>query len=284
MQLGAYEITDIRTGSFRLDGGAMFGSIPKAIWGKDHDADADNRIELALRCLYLEGMGRRILVDTGIGDKWDDKLVDRMRIEPCEDGWVGALARADVLPEQITDVILTHLHFDHAGGATTRDEDGELQPTFPNAVYHLQRRNLEWAKKPNPKERASYRAENYQAIEQADRFILHDGPRDLFPEITALLSNGHTEGLQIIRVRGEEDEALYYPADLIPTTSHVRLPFCMGYDNHVLQVIEEKRALLTEAANNGHWIFYEHDPRFAASRIEFDGERFTAVDCLESLP
>lgn len=283
MQLGDYEITDIRTGTFRLDGGAMFGSVPKPVWARHFEADSDNRIELALRCLYIEGMSRRILVDTGIGDKWDEKMVNRMAIEPCEDGMIGALARANVAPEQITDVILTHLHFDHAGGATTRNDDGTLEPAFPNAIYHLQRRNLEWAQKPNPRERASYLAENFEPLLEADRLVLHDGPRDLYPGLTALISNGHTEGLQIVRVRGE-DEALYYCADLIPTTAHVHLPFCMGYDNHALQVIEEKRALLSQVAEKGHWIFYEHDPAVAASRVAWDGERFSVIDCIESLP
>lgn len=281
MNIGEYELKALEVGRFRLDGGAMFGHVPRTLWSRDYEPDANNRIELALRCLYVEGYGRRILIDTGIGDKWDEKYIDMFDIRLPEGGMAGVLEKIGVQPDWISDVILTHLHFDHAGGATRREGD-EIVPTFPNAMYHLQRRNLEWAKRPNPKERASYRPENFEVLEEQDRFVLHDGPRELFPNITALPSDGHTEGLQVIRIASGSD-ALFYCADLVPMTSHVRLPYTMGYDNLALRVVEEKRALLEGAAERGSWVFYEHDPKWAASKVSWDGNRFSAVEMVETI-
>ena len=160
MKWGDYTIETLELGRFRLDGGAMFGSVPKALWSRQFEADSLNRIDLALRCLYMEGQGRRILVDTGMGDKWSPEMVEMLDIRMPTGGLTEVLAPLKVTPEQITDVILTHLHFDHAGGATRQNDSGEFVPTFPNATYYLQRRNLEWARKPNEKERASYLPEN----------------------------------------------------------------------------------------------------------------------------
>jgi glyoxylase-like metal-dependent hydrolase (beta-lactamase superfamily II) len=283
MQFGEYEVKSIEMGTFRLDGGAMFGHVPRTLWSKKLEPDDQNRVKLALRCLFVDGFGRRILIDTGIGDKWDSKSMGMFDIQPPEGGLAGELKRKTGLtPDQITDVVLTHLHFDHAGGVTCRNEDGEVVPTFPNALVHLQRRNLEWARKPNPKERASYLPDNFEPLAAADRFVLHDGSRDLFPDFTLLTSDGHTEGLQMVRIRGPE-AALYYCADVIPTRAHVRLPYCMGYDNSALRVIQEKEPLLKEAAAQGHWVCYEHDPEVAASRIQLTDGKFEPVDCVAEL-
>ena len=283
MRIGEYELTAVEMGTFRLDGGAMFGHVPKAIWSRYCEADDANRIQLALRCLYVEGMGRRILIDTGIGDKWSDKHIDMFDIRMPDGGADGVLRRKlDIGADQITDVILTHLHFDHAGGATRRNDAGDLEMTFPNAMYHLQRRNLEWAKKPNPKERASYLPENWEPIEAADRFVLYDGSRDILPGITVMTSDGHTEALQVVRV-ADDTTALYYCADLIPMTTHVRLPFTMGYDNSSLRLIEEKRTLLEAVVNQKGWVYYEHDPNVAASQVEYINEKFQAINPRETL-
>lgn len=267
----------------------MFGVVPKVLWQKDHPADAENRVELSLRSLYLEGFGRRVLVDTGMGDKWDDASIARYDLRQPAGGVRGALTAAGIDPETITDVILTHLHFDHAGG-TTRIENGALVPTFPQARHHVQRRNLEWASKPNDRERASYRSESWRVLEEADMLELREGTCDLLPGVSAVESDGHTEGLQMIRVSGAvPSEArggsreLWYTADLIPTASHVSLPWIAAYDISALRSLEEKRALLDGIAGRDAWLFFEHDPRFAAARVAREGDKFRAIDPIEEL-
>ena len=287
MQIGPYIATSIETGRFRLDGGAMFGTVPKVLWEKAHPADEKNRIELAARCLLLEGFNRRILVDTGLGDKWDAKHREMFAIETVQGGVAGALAARGTDPATITDVVLTHLHFDHAGGATKTAADGTIEPAFPHARYHLQKRNLEWAQKPNDREAASYRAENFDALVAADVLELHEGSRELYPGLFLVVADGHTEALQMVRVigPGEEGEAeeLWYPADMIPTSSHVPAAWVMGYDISALRCLEEKKALLSEIAGRNAWLFYEHDPVFAASRTESIGGKFRSVDGVSEL-
>jgi glyoxylase-like metal-dependent hydrolase (beta-lactamase superfamily II) len=281
MQIGPWDVRAIETGRFRLDGGAMFGVVPKVLWQKDFPADADNRVELSLRSLYLEGFGRRVLVDTGMGDKWTDAEIARYALTAPAGGVRGALSAAGVDPDTITDVILTHLHFDHAGG-TTRMENGVLVPAFPQARHHVQRRNVEWANKPNDRERASYRRESWGVLEEADMLELRDGTCDLLPGVSAVESDGHTEGLQMIRVSGGDTE-LWYPADLVPTAAHVSLPWIAAYDISALRALEEKRALLDGLAGRDAWIFFEHDPRFAAARVERAGDKYRPVDTREDL-
>lgn len=285
MQIGPWEVLSIETGRFRLDGGAMFGVVPKVLWEKEHPADAQNRVELSLRSMLLEGFGRRVLVDTGMGDKWDEAAKLRYDLRVPEGGVRGALLAANIDPETITDVILTHLHFDHAGGAT-RLEGGETVPTFPHARHHLQRRNLEWAKKPNERERASYRMESWRALEDADLLELRDGTCDLLPGVSAVVSDGHTEGLQMVRVTGEEDSGpreLWYTADLVPMVSHVALPWIAAYDIAALRSLEEKKALLEGIAGRDAWLFFEHDPKVAAARVVRENETFRVIDPLETL-
>lgn len=286
MQIGPWEALSLETGRFRLDGGAMFGVVPKTMWEKEHPADAQNRVELSLRSLLLEGFGRRVLVDTGMGDKWDEAAIARYDLRVPEGGVRGALTAAGIDPETITDVILTHLHFDHAGGATRREGEA-IVPSFPHARHHVQRRNLEWAAKPNDRERASYRAESWKALEEADLLELRDGTCDLLPGISAVVSDGHTEGLQMVRVTGAgesgEPRELWYTADLVPTASHVALPWIAAYDIAALRSLEEKRALLDGIAGRDAWLFFEHDPKIAAARVARDNEKIRVVETRETL-
>ncbi len=282
MRIGPYLVRSIDTGTLRLDGGAMFGTVPRVLWEKGDRPDERNRIELAARCLYLEGMNRRVLVDTGLGEKWTETERDRFDLRTVPGGARGAVAAAGIDPDSVTDVILTHLHFDHAGGATRADGDGRLVPSFPNARYHLQRRNLEWARRPNDRERASYRPENFEPLAEADRFVLRDGPCDILPGVQAVVSDGHTEGMQLVRVVGEDESGdpveLWYTADLVPTSSHVPLPWIAAYDLRASTSLEEKRALLDGIAGRNAWLFYEHDPRIAASRVVRETGKHRAVD------
>jgi len=255
-RIGPWRIRALESGSFRLDGGAMFGAIPKVLWSRTHPADDRNRIRMATRCLLLEGEGRRILVDTGLGTKMAAKQVDIFAVEP-EPTLVSALAGAGLAPEDVTDVVLTHLHFDHAGGAT-RLAGGVPVPVFANARHYLQGRNYENALAPNVREAASYLHENFVPLMDAGLLTLWEGPQSPWPGIEIFTAEGHTRGQQLVRVAGPEG-TVYFVADLIPTSGHVRIPYVMGFDVAPLESMEEKRALLSRASSEKAWVLLEHD-------------------------
>jgi glyoxylase-like metal-dependent hydrolase (beta-lactamase superfamily II) len=278
--LGDWTLTTLETGFLWLDGGSMFGSVPKPLWSRTNPPDERNRIRLAMRCLLLEGHGLRVVVDVGVGDKFPPKLVDIYRVEHDRHTLEGSLAALGLAPADITDVILTHLHFDHAGGSTQR-EGGRLLPALPRARYWVQRRNLENARSPNPRERASYLPENVEPLVEAGVLGTWEGPRSPWPGMEILTAEGHTRGQQLLRVGGPEG-ALYYVADLIPTSAHVRIPFVMGYDVAAIETMEEKRTLLERAAGEGAWICLEHDPEIALARPVADGEDFAWSDTVRA--
>jgi len=256
--IGSYSLYSIETGRFGLDGGAMFGIIPKPLWSRRIAADDQNRIPLNMRCLLLEGEGRVILVDNGLGDKYDDKFADIYAIDEEYPSLSESLQDAGFSEEDVTDVILTHLHFDHCGGSTRRI-GGELELAFPNARYHVQRAHWEWARNPNMRERASFLAENLDPLADSSQLSLLDGPIELFPGIELILVNGHTESQQLVKVKGRV-RTLVYVADLLPTASHLRLPWIMAYDVRPLTTLVEKRRFLDEAVEGGWHFFFEHDP------------------------
>lgn len=273
MRIGDFEITTPNVGMFRLDGGAMFGAVPKTLWSKAIPADELNRIPMALRLILLKDLkrGRILLVDTGIGHKSSAKFEEIYAVDYSRFSLDRALIDANLKPEDITDVVLTHLHFDHTGGSTRRDAGGEIVPTFPKAKYYIQKQNFDWATKPNSREAASYLGENFLPLCQTHQLVICDGPEELarelkWPGFSVRVSNGHTIGLQcpLIEI---ENQKFFYPSDLIPTSAHVPLPWVMGYDIQIIKILDEKEAILKEAASEG-WIFiYEHDPVIAASRI-----------------
>lgn len=272
LTLGAWTAHTLETGFLWLDGGAMFGSVPKALWSRTNPPDEKNRIRLAMRCLLLEGEGRRILVDDGVGDKFAPRFGEIFRIELEPHTLERSLADLGLTTDDVTDVVLTHLHFDHAGGSTRRAGD-RLVPRLPRARYHVQRRNWENALAPNPRERASYLTENFVPLEEAGVLTLWDGPQRPWPGIELFTADGHTRGQQLVRVSGG-GETLYFVADLIPTASHVRIPFVMGYDVAAIETMAEKRALLERAAGEGAWICIEHDPVVALARPKVEGDDF----------
>jgi glyoxylase-like metal-dependent hydrolase (beta-lactamase superfamily II) len=274
--IGGWSVRTLVTGHFWLDGGAMFGSVPKALWSRLTVPDEANRIRLAMRCLLLEGHGRRVLVDDGIGGKFPPKLERIYGIENAGAGVEGALGILGVEPGAITDVILTHLHFDHAGGST-RLEGGRLVPSFPHARYHVQARNLLNARDPGPRERASYLPENFEPLAEAGVLETWDGAVAPWPGLEVLLFDGHTRGQQGVRLAGPEG-VLYYVADLIPTAAHVRIPYVMGYDLAAGESMREKRALLERAAAERAWIVLEHDPATAAARPRGEEDDFAWED------
>ena len=275
LTLGDWTLHTLEAGTLWLDGGAMFGSVPRVLWSRTNAPDERNRIRLAMRCLLLVGHGRRILVDVGLGEKSDAKFRDIFRVEDTprlED----SLAGAGFGPGDVTDVVLTHLHFDHAGGATVRDGE-TLRPRLPNARWAVQRRNWDNAHAPNPRERASYLAENFDPLERAGVLDFWGPDARPWPGVTLVTAEGHTRGQQLVRVEGG-GRVVYFVADLIPTAAHVRIPFVMGYDVAALETMTEKQALLAQAADERAWIVLEHDPDTALGRPVRDGADFAWGD------
>jgi glyoxylase-like metal-dependent hydrolase (beta-lactamase superfamily II) len=276
VRIGGYAIQALVEASFRLDGGAMFGVVPRPLWQRDHPPDADNRIALVCRCLLLRGHGHVVLLDTGIGDRWDDAHRQRHAIER-DRGLPGLLAPLGITPEEVTDVIQTHLHFDHAGGLSRLDGD-TLAPTFPRATLHVQRRNWDWARAPSPRDAGSYRPADWLPYERGDAPLrLLRGAETVVQGIEAIETDGHTVGHQVIRLRGMGDEPdMVYCGDLFPTRSHLPLPWTMAYDLFPLQTMEAKQRLLEESHERGTWLVLEHDPEVDAVRASFDGRRASA--------
>jgi len=272
LTFGGWTVHLLETGFLWLDGGSMFGSVPKTLWSKSHPADERNRIRLAMRCLLLEGHGRRVLVDDGAGDKFSPKLADIYRVEHEARSMSRALAAHGRTTADITDVVLTHLHFDHAGGSTRRDGD-RLVPAFPNARYAVRRKNLENARHPNPRERASYLAENIEPLIEAGVLDAWEDGAPPWPGFELIPAEGRTRGQQLPRISGPEG-VLYFVADLIPTATHVRIPYVMGYDVAAIESMSEKRALLERASRERAWICLEHDPTVALARPRADGDDF----------
>ncbi len=279
MRIGRYDARAIRTAGFRLDGGAMFGIVPRPVWAKALPPDDENRVSLALRCLLLRGDGRTVVIDTGVGEKGGPKFDERYAVSPAPPAGSTRLAAAlgalGVRPEEVTDCILTHLHWDHAGGATAAGPDGRLVPQFPNAKYWLQRAHWEWAQAPSERDAGSFRPDDWRALE--GRVELVDGPVELLPGVRARLSEGHTRALQLVHVEDASGGGLVYCADLMPTSFHLRPAWTMGYDLRPAVCAAEKRALLEEAARRGWALFFEHDPEIDAATVRLDGDR-PAVD------
>ncbi len=265
MQLGGYQLDIVHTGFVRLDGGAMFGIVPKNLWERRIPADEENRIPLAMRCLLLRGHDRTILIDNGLGDKYDDKFERIFGVDQESHELLRSLKSVGVEPTDVTDVILTHLHFDHAGGSTTLDDAGNLVLTFANAAHHVQRSHWAWAHE-SPREQASFLTENLDPLEASGQLNLLDGDETPFPGIRMIVVDGHTRGQQLPLISGEEG-ALLYAADLLPTTAHLPLLWIMAYDVEPLETLEEKRRVLDEAVNGEWTVFFEHDPEVATARI-----------------
>jgi len=266
VQIGRYTVSVHNHGFFRLDGGAMFGSVPKALWAREAPPDAENRILLATRSLVIEDGEHNILVDLGCGDKWSEKTRAIFRIGEIPPQYPNTPTPQNPLPG-VTDVILTHLHFDHAGGVSRLGPSG-LEPCYPYARHYVSKQNLDTAKHANLRERASYLAENVDILEQVDLVLTEDG-QELFPGLTVHLSHGHTRGLQWIKLT-DGATTVAYPADLIPTSKHLPVPYVMGYDMCAERSMEEKARFLDEAVAGGWIVVFEHDPDLAAARLAFD--------------
>jgi len=257
LKIGKYKLYPIETGRFALDGGAMFGVVPKTLWEKLNPADEYNRIDLALRSLLLKSEDRLILIDTGIGNKFSEKLKNIYKIDFSIYSLKNSLEKLNISPGDISDVIISHLHFDHAGGTTTKSE-GELNLTFPNASYHIQQEQWDWALNPTQKDKASFLEEDFLLLQDYGKLNLLSGPCELFPGIELLVMYGHTHGMQIVKISDTTDTILYC-SDLIPTASHIPIPWVMAYDNNPLTTMIEKSRLLQVIADEKWMLFFEHD-------------------------
>jgi glyoxylase-like metal-dependent hydrolase (beta-lactamase superfamily II) len=266
MQAGKFNIDMVDTGIFGLDGGSMFGVVPKALWARAYDkGDEMNRIPLSARPMLIRWDDRIMLVDTGNGNKMNDKLAKIYKIDREKGAIDRALNPFGLKPEDITDVILTHLHFDHVGGATVI-KDGEAVPAFPNARFYVQKDQLEWAKSPTEKDRASYMPDDFMPIIESGRLEAIDGAEDIYPGIRVEPVFGHTKAMQVVKI-DDDDAKLMYCADVCPTAAHIHIPFVMGYDNNPLTTIQEKKRYLPEAASDGRILVFEHDAFMQAARI-----------------
>ncbi len=281
LQIGNYEICAIPTGLFALDGGSMFGTVPKMLWQKTNPADEQNRIQLEARALLLKSKDRIILIDTGngadfvakYGEKVGAKFAEIYKVDESGISLTSSLKKHGLTTDDITDVILTHLHFDHAGGAT-KEINGKIVPTFAKATYHLQQSNLENATHPNVREKASYLSANITPLTESGKLKLIAGAQsNYFPNISLFVSNGHSVGHQAVIIEDQHTQ-LIYCGDIIPTSSHIRSAWIMGYDINPLLLIQEKAALLsltnssTNSANKNSYLYFEHDPYCDLASVE----------------
>lgn len=273
MQSGIYECHALIAARFRLDGGAMFGIVPKPMWSRHHPSDADNRIGLVARVLLAKDAHRNVLIDTGLGDLLPEKMCRHIDYDPHQARMDQLLAPFGVDRQTITDVILTHLHYDHAGGATYKMPDGTIRPTFPNAVYHVQRSHWETAANPRLRDAASYRFQDFQALTHCGQLQLADGTGKLLPGIEVLVSDGHTIGMQLPLILTGEG-LRFFASDLMPTAAHLPLSWHMAYDLQPLMLVEEKQQMLQRAVDQNWTLLFAHDPEITAASVQQQDGRY----------
>ncbi|MFZ1729915.1 MAG: MBL fold metallo-hydrolase [Bacteroidota bacterium] len=283
MRFGNWQIDLIETGRLKLDGGAMFGVVPKPLWTKSNPTDELNRIEMTMRSLCLRKDNRVILVDTGVGHKESEKFHSIFAIDFSSFTLTDGLARLGIKASDVTDVILTHLHFDHAGGSV-HGRGADLALTFPSATHYVQRMHWDWAMNPSDRDKASFLPDNYMPIRDAGRLQLLDGPEEIIEGLSLNVVNGHTFAQQLVRVHGE-NRSLLYAGDLVPMSSHVPGPWIMGYDLQPLVTLNEKNSILAQAAMNNDILLFEHDPAIEAATVQSTekGFRLGGFGSLESL-
>lgn len=279
------KLSTIETGFLKLDGGAMFGIVPKRLWQKLNPPDENNLCTWAMRCLLLETGDRKILIDTGLGDKQDAKF--RSHFEPFgEKTLLYSLAKKGLQPEDITDVLLTHLHFDHVGGAVKFDKNRKLVPTFPNATYWSNEIHWNWAMQPNEREKASFLKENFVPLREAGVLQFIDIQQDdvaWLPGIRLRFVYGHTEAMMLPIIESNE-KIFVYCADVIPSSYHIGMPYVMSYDVRPLVTLEEKERILNAAVLNKHLLVFEHDPKIACITVQKDErERIIVAQAFSSL-
>jgi glyoxylase-like metal-dependent hydrolase (beta-lactamase superfamily II) len=257
----------INTGHFKLDGGAMFGVVPKSIWNKSNPADQNNMCSWALRCLLIEDGNRLILIDNGMGNKQDEKFFGYYYLHG-NDTLQKSLNKYGFEMDDITDMVLTHLHFDHCGGSIKYNSNKtNLEPAFKNAKYYCNEKHWNWATQANSREKASFLKENILPIKESGQLNFIDSQSKLITDLSFIEVNGHTEGMMLPIIKYKESTVAYM-ADLIPSVGHLPIPFVMGYDVRPLETLKEKELILKTALDNDWTLFFEHDPTIECIKLE----------------
>jgi len=266
--------------NFKVDGGAMFGVVPKVLWSRVYSSNENNLIDLTLRSMVIETSGHVILIDTGWGDKQDEKFFRHVNLHGGE-GLIEGLKNRGFKPEDITDVFLTHLHADHCGGGVKREEGGsDFELTFPKATYHVSRTQWEWAVKNNLREADSFLEENILPFGKSSQLNLVEEEGELFPGVSFMICYGHTPGLMIPLIK-YKDKTLVYTGDLIPTVAHIPIIWNMSYDIESLKTIEEKQRLLNEALSGDYILVFQHDEHVECCNLEMTPKGIRAKDKFE---
>jgi glyoxylase-like metal-dependent hydrolase (beta-lactamase superfamily II) len=281
LSIGDFRCHLLEGGEQWLDGGAMFGVVPKPLWSRRIAPDERNRIPLGMRCLLIEHPDGLVLIDTALGDKEEARFLEiygvkNEGLDPGPTRIEDGLKQAGFAPDDVRWVINTHLHFDHAGGNTLKGPGGEPRLAFPNATYIVQKNELEFARHPNERTRASYLPPNYEPVAKAGKWKLLDGDGEILRGISARLTPGHVPWHQSIVVSSAGETAVFL-GDVIPTSQHLPLPYIMGYDLEPLRTLESKRALLRDGAEGGWTFIFEHDPTVATGRVVPDGKNGVAL-------
>lgn len=280
MIIGKYKIRPIETGTFALDGGAMFGIVPKPLWERSIPADDKNRIKLGARCLLLESDTRKILIDTGVGKFWDDKFYKIYDLRNEATHLEKSLKEAGVNPDEITDVILTHLHFDHTGGSTKFIGD-KWEPSFPKAKYYTQREHYNWAVNPSERDRGSFIQNRFLPLMEEGVLELLD-TTEFDDEISFRLINGHTFAQQMVKI-SDSSETLLFCGDLLPTSAHIPIPYVMGYDLQPLVTVKEKKEILGKAVDEKWKLIFEHDAYCLGATVKQDERGFAIAEKFNTL-
>jgi len=261
------KLYSINAGHFKLDGGAMFGVVPKSIWQKLNPPDENNMCNWAMRCLLVQDEGRLILIDNGMGNKQDEKFFGHYFLNG-NDTLEKSLSKYGFSKDDITDVFLTHLHFDHCGGSIEKVED-RFVPAFKNATYWSNENHWEWATKPNDREKASFLKENILPIKESGRlkFIETEEGIEFAKNFNLRFVNGHTESMMLPQIK-YKDKTIVYMADLLPSVAHIPIPYVMAYDTRPLETLKEKKSFLTEALEKDFILFFEHDPEIECCNLQ----------------
>jgi glyoxylase-like metal-dependent hydrolase (beta-lactamase superfamily II) len=276
MQFGDYRVEIVQDTEFRLDGGAMFGVVPRKLWAKECPPDDENRIRMNMNCVFIDTGAEKILIETGIGDKWTAKQQSMYgigRVRPLSE---TLKARTVVTADEITIVVNTHLHFDHAGGNTKLDAQGAPVASFPNARYFVSRAELEHADSPTERDRASYLPENWRPLVESGQLEAKDSDYEVVPGLTMETIVGHNRSMQCWRLE-RDGKTLFGFADLVPMRAHVRLPWIMGYDLYPVETLDAKKRLLPQAARENWICMFYHDPDEPLCRLQQHEKEITTI-------
>ena len=272
MKIGKYDLYSVETSEFGLDGGAMFGIIPKPVWEKKVSADELNRVNMVTRSLLLVSDEKKILIDTGNGTKWEEKYKQIYDINTDQYNIEKSLGKYGFSSEQITDVICTHMHFDHIGG-NTKIKSGEVVPTFPNAKYWISEENWNLANHPSQKDAGSFIEHDWKVLAENQMIEIIDGREPFIEGIETFVTHGHTPGL-LHPIVSDGSNKLFYGADIFPMVAHIPIPWVMAYDVQPVVTMEEKQKLLQKMEREDWILFFEHDPHIQACSVHKDGKHY----------